>query len=234
MYQTHELARLDDSKPIESGGPIFACDLRGDTEGIMAGQLDGKRIAFLVTDGFEQSELADPRATLEREGATCEVVSPKEQMVQGWSHGNWADEIPVDVPLSSANPDDYDTLVLPGGVINPDALRTNPEALAFVKRFFVSGKPVAAICHGPWTLIDAGVVSGRRMTSWPSLKTDLVNAGAEWIDAEVVVDNGLVTSRKPEDIPAFSAKVIEETLEGLHGEPRRQRAAARSAAGSGW
>jgi protease I len=199
----------------------------------MAGKLDGKKVAIVVMDGFEQVELTDPKAALEREGATCEIISPKEGKVKGWKFVDWGEELPVDVPLAQANADDYDALLLPGGVMNPDKLRVIPEVQRFVKTFFDAGKPVAAICHGPWTLIDAGVIEGRRVTSWPSLRTDLLNAGADWVDAEVVVDQGLVTSRKPDDLPAFDRKMIEEFVEGLHGEGRRKRAAAAAREGAG-
>lgn len=182
----------------------------------MQHELQNKRVAILVTDGFEQVELTEPKAALEQAGATTHVIAPKSGKVKGWQHTDWGDEIPVDVQLSSARPDDYDALLLPGGVMNPDKLRTSQEAVRFVRSFFEAGKPVAAICHGPWTLIEAGVVQGRTMTSWPSLQTDLRNAGAEWVDREVVTDNGLVTSRKPDDIPAFNRKMIEEFAEGRH------------------
>lgn len=200
----------------------------------MAGKLDGKNIAIVVTDGFEQVELTSPREALEGAGATCEIVSPKEGKVKAWNHTEWGDELVVDLPIAQADAGDYDALVLPGGVMNPDKLRVMPEVLKFVKSFFDAGKPVGAICHAPWTLIDAGVVEGRRMTSWPSLRTDLTNAGAEWTDEEVIVDDGLVTSRKPDDLPAFNAKLIEEFAEGLHGEARatRQAADARAAGGA--
>ena len=194
----------------------------------MAKKLDGKRVAIVVTDGFEQVELTSPKEALEREGAFCEIVSPKEGKVKGWKHVEWGDELPVDVPLAQASADDYDALVLPGGVMNPDKLRVLPEMRKLVKSFFDAGKPVAAICHGPWSLIDAGVVEGRKVTSWPTLETDLVNAGAEWVDEEVVVDDGLVTSRKPDDLPAFNAKMIEEFAEGLHGEARTAARASKS------
>jgi len=195
----------------------------------MGKKLEGKKVAIVVADGFEQVELTSPKAALEREGAICDIVSPKEGKVRGWLHVEWGDELPVDVPLAQAKADDYDALVLPGGVMNPDKLRVLPEMRKLVKSFFDAGKPVAAICHGPWSLIDAGVVEGRKMTSWPTLETDLVNAGAEWVDEEVVVDDGLVTSRKPADLPAFNAKIIEEFAEGRHGEARTAaRAPARS------
>jgi protease I len=183
-------------------------------------QLNGKKIAILVADGFEQVELTEPKKALEEAGAQTQIVSPAEGVVSGWNHSDWGDNFPVDVPLESAKPDDYDALLLPGGVMNPDKLRRNPEALKFVRAFFDARKPVAAICHGPWTLIDADVVRGRKMTSYESIQTDLKNAGAEWVDQEVVTDNGLVTSRKPDDIPAFNRKMIEEFAEGRH-EKRR-------------
>jgi protease I len=182
----------------------------------MANQLNGKRIAALVENGFEQVELTGPKSAFEKAGARVDVVSPQAGKVKGWQHTAWGDEITVDRPLQQANPDDYDALLLPGGVMNPDKLRSNAQAVAFVRAFVNAAKPIAAICHGPWTLIEAGGVRGRRMTSWPSLKTDLTNAGATWVDEQVVVDNGLVTSRKPDDIPAFNEKAIEEVAEGKH------------------
>jgi protease I len=186
----------------------------------MTARLDGKKVAFVVTDGFEQVELTEPKAALENEGAVCYVVSPKDGKVKGWKHVEWGDELAVDVPLAVADPAEYDALVLPGGVMNPDKLRVMDDAKRFVRHFFDQAKPVAAICHGPWTLIDAGVIEGRRVTSYPTLRTDLVNAGAEWVDEEVVVDAGLVTSRNPDDIPAFTRKLIEEIEEGRHEERR--------------
>jgi protease I len=185
-------------------------------------RLDGKKVAILVENGFEQVELTEPRKALDRAGATTRIVSPAGKKVKGWQHKEWGDEFPVDETLDSARPEEYDALLLPGGVLNPDKLRMNEKAVAFVRAFFDQGKPVAAICHGPWTLIDAGVARGRRIASWPSLKTDLKNAGAEWVDREVVVDRGLVTSRKPDDIPAFNAKMIEEFGEGAHPEQARR------------
>ncbi len=171
-------------------------------------KLDGLKIAILVTDGFEQVELIEPRKALEAEGANTQIVSPKTGTVRGWKTKDWGDELPVDVGLGSAKPEDFDALLLPGGVMNPDKLRLEPKAIAFVKHFVDTAKPIAAICHGPWTLIDAGGVKGRRMTSWPSLQTDLKNAGANWSDKEVVEDHNLVTSRKPDDIPAFNRAAI--------------------------
>ncbi|OLE51425.1 MAG: protease [Acidobacteria bacterium 13_1_20CM_3_53_8] len=189
----------------------------------MAQKLDGLKVAILVTEGFEQKELTEPRKALDDAGAKTEIVSPKPGEVQGWNHYDKGDKFPVDVQLEEANAADYDALLLPGGVANPDQLRTIPEAVNFVKSFFDASKPIAAICHGPWTLIEAGAVRGRKMTSWPSLKTDLRNAGALWVDEEVIVDDGLVTSRKPDDIPAFNEKMIEEFAEGRH----RTKAAAK-------
>jgi protease I len=182
----------------------------------MSADLQGKRVAMLVADGFEQVELTEPKRALESAGATVSIVSPQPDQVRGWQHTDWGDNFPVDVPLESARAEDFDALVLPGGVMNPDTLRRNEWALQLVRAFYESGKPIAAICHGPWTLIDAGIVSGRRMTSYHSLQTDLKNAGAEWVDEEVVTDMGLVTSRTPDDIPAFNRKVIEEIAEGVH------------------
>jgi protease I len=173
------------------------------------GKLKGLKVAILATDGFEQSELTEPRKALEEAGATTEVVSPKEGKLRGWNHTEWGREVEVDRALQSADPKSYDALVLPGGVMNPDHLRTNQRAVAFVKSFFDFGKPVAAICHGPWTVIESGAAKGHRMTSWPSLKTDLRNAGAEWVDEEVVVDGTLITSRKPDDLPAFNRAMID-------------------------
>jgi protease I len=184
----------------------------------MAGQLNGKKIAALVDNGFEQVELVDPKKAFEAAGAKVEVISPQSGKVKGWQHTKWGDEIAVDTRLEEAKPDQYDGLFLPGGVMNPDRLRMNPKAVQFVRAFVDAQKPIAAICHGPWTLIEAGGVKGRRMTSWPSLQSDLRNAGATWVDEEVVVDRGWVTSRKPDDIPAFSDKAIEEFAEGKHTE----------------
>jgi protease I len=183
-------------------------------------KLNGKRVAILATDGVEQVELTEPREALDAAGAKTQVVSPKKDRIKGWQHDHWGDEIDVDLPLDQANASDFDALVLPGGVMNPDHLRQNPRAVQFVRDFFDAGKPVAAICHGPWMLVEAGVAKGRTITSWPSLQTDLRNAGADWVDREVVVDEGLVSSRKPDDIPAFNAKMIEEFAEGRHDEQR--------------
>ena len=178
--------------------------------------LDGKTVAILVTDGFEQSELEEPRAALDNAGADTVVVSPTANSVKAWNKVGFGDTISVDVKLKEADADDYDALLLPGGVMNPDKLRMLPEAVEFVRAFFEAGKPVAAICHGPQMLIEADVVRGRKLTSYPSIKTDLIYAGAEWIDEKVVVDQGLVTSRKPDDIPDFNKKMIEEFAEGIH------------------
>jgi len=175
----------------------------------MSKQLQGKHVAILATDGFEQLELMEPKASLEKAGAKVDVLSIKEGEIKGWDKTNWGKSVKVDRLVSNAKGEEYDALVLPGGQINPDKLRMDKTAVEFVKRFAESGKPVAAICHGPWTLIEAGVVRGKTMTSWPSLHTDLQNAGASWVDKEVVVDGSLITSRKPEDLPAFSGKLID-------------------------
>ena len=186
--------------------------------------LNGKIIAILVADGFEQVELTGPKKALEQAGAQTHIVSPAKDTVQGWNDFEHADKFHVDVPLEHARADDFDALLLPGGVANPDQLRTIPRALQFVRTFFIAGKSVAAICHGPWTLIDAEVVRGRNVTSWPSLKSDLTNAGAKWLDREVVVDNGLVTSRKPADIPLFNRKMLELFAEARQGITTSARA----------
>ncbi|HVT89313.1 MAG TPA: type 1 glutamine amidotransferase domain-containing protein [Tepidisphaeraceae bacterium] len=183
----------------------------------MSNELSGKKIAILVENGFEQVEMTEPRKALEEAGAGTDLISPQPRSVKGFQHDSPGDEFDVDVPIDVADARDYDGLVLPGGVANPDRLRMNPAAVKFVQAFVEAGKPIAAICHGPWTLIETGVVKGRKMTSWPSLKTDLRNAGADWVDQEVVTDRGLVTSRKPDDIPAFNRQMIEEFREGSHG-----------------
>lgn len=182
----------------------------------MSDSLKNKRVAILATDGVEQVELLEPRKALQDAGAQTEVISPKSGQIKGWNHTEWGQKISVDRELKSADPNQYDALLLPGGVINPDHLRMDPEAVRFVKSFFEAHKPVAAICHGPWMLVEAGVVRGRKLTSWPSLQTDIRNAGGEWTDEQVVTDQGLVTSRKPDDIPAFNKKIIEEFAEGKH------------------
>ncbi|MDB5396442.1 MAG: protease [Rhodospirillales bacterium] len=179
--------------------------------------LKGLKVAILVTDGFEQVELVEPRKALDEAGAETRIVSPKTERVRGWNFTDWDKEFPVDMALDQANPEDFDALLLPGGVINPDALRIQPKAVAFAKAFFDADKPVAAICHGPWTVIETGAARGRRIASWPSLKTDLRNAGAEWVDQEAVVDGNLVSSRKPDDIPAFNRAMID-----LFGQVRGQ------------
>jgi protease I len=174
----------------------------------MAEILRGKKVAILATDGFEQVELTEPRKALDQAGATTEVVSLKSGEIKGWKFKEWGDMVKVDKTLDQARVQDYDALLLPGGVINPDHLRMEPKAVQFVKDFVATGRPVAAICHGPWTLVEAGVVKGKTMTSWPSIKTDLKNAGVNWVDKEVVTDGQFITSRKPEDIPAFSTTLI--------------------------
>ena len=182
----------------------------------MSKQLEGRKIAILATDGFEQLELTEPKKNLEKAGAKVTVLSvaktPKE--IKGWDKTDWGEKVKVDGLVADANPAEFDALVLPGGQINPDKLRMDKDAVSFVKKFAETGKPVAAICHGPWTLIEAGLVKGRKMTSWPSVHTDLKNAGANWVDQEVVVDGQFITSRKPEDIPAFSDKIIELVSKG--------------------
>ena len=178
--------------------------------------LTGKKIAILATEGFEQVELEEPREALQDAGATTHLISPEERRVRAWDEEDWGETFDVDVPLKDAQPGDYDGLLLPGGVLNPDQLRMEPKAIEFIRAFFEQGKPVAAICHGAQVLIEADVVRGRTLTSYPSFRRDLINAGAHWVDQAVVVDNGLVTSRKPDDIPAFNAKMIEEFAEGPH------------------
>lgn len=185
--------------------------------------LNDKKVAILVTDGFEQVELTGPKRALEDAGAQTEVIAPSGDKVRGWKHTEWGDPVRVDLRLANAKPRDFDALLLPGGVMNPDHLRRNPQVQQFVRAFFEAGKPVAAICHGPWTLIDAGVAKGRRMTSYESIQMDLKNAGADWVDQEVVVDRGLVTSRKPDDIPAFNRKMIEVSAEGTHHRVEEER-----------
>jgi protease I len=183
----------------------------------MAEQLAGRRVAALVAKGFEQVELLEPREALKAAGAIVHVVSPEAHKVLGWNHTNWGDEIAVDRSLDEARADDYDALLLPGGVMNPDRLRMNPKTVQFVRQFFDDGKPIAVICHGAWTLVEADVVGGLTMTSYPSLRTDLQNAGAAWVDRDVVVDRGIVSSRRPADLPAFISKMIEEFAAGRHG-----------------
>lgn len=180
------------------------------------GKLSGKTVAILTENGFEEIELTSPKKALEDAGATVHIVSPQKEKVKGWDHDHWSIELPVDVHISKAKFDDYDGLVLPGGVLNPDQLRKDKESVEFAQQFLESGKPLAAICHGPQLLIETRALEGREMTSYPSIKTDLVNAGVNWHDKEVVVDNGLVTSRSPEDLDAFNRKMIEEIAEGVH------------------
>ncbi|TXK76820.1 type 1 glutamine amidotransferase domain-containing protein [Mesonia sp. K4-1] len=175
-----------------------------------------KRIAILATDGFEESELKSPKEAMENEGFEVDIVSLKSGSIKAWDEGNWSKEYKVDKTLDSVSANEYNALVLPGGVINPDKLRIEEDAITFIKDFFKQSKPVASICHGPWSLINAEVVKGRTMTSYPSIKKDLINAGANWEDKEVVVDEGLVTSRNPDDLPAFNSKLIEEIKEGKH------------------
>jgi protease I len=182
----------------------------------MAKELSRKKVAILAADGFEQVELTKPKKALDDAGAKTTVVSIKSGKIQGMNHADKGDSVAVDETLANAKPQDFDALMIPGGLMNPDSLRSTEEALEFVRHFFKEGKPVAAICHAPWVLIDAGVVRGRTLTSWPAIKTDVRNAGGNWVDEEVVVDNGLVTSRKPDDIPAFNEKMIEEFAEGKH------------------
>ena len=182
----------------------------------MAGKLDGKKVAILVADGFEQVEMTKPREALNEAGAETKMVSLKSGKIQGMHHADKGDKFDVDLTLDEARPEEFDALMIPGGLFNPDAVRSNEDALEFARHFFDEGKPVAAICHGPQVLISAGLVRGRTMTSWPAIKADMRNAGANWINEEVVVDNGLVTSREPDDIPAFNKKMIEEFSEGRH------------------
>ncbi|MCE3267383.1 MAG: type 1 glutamine amidotransferase [Solirubrobacterales bacterium] len=189
----------------------------------MAGELQGKKIAFLVAnEGIEQVELVEPRRALEAAGAETVLIAPEAGVAQAFNHLDKADQFDVDVTAADASADEYDGLVLPGGVANPDKLRMEPAAVQFVRAFFEAGKPVGAICHAPWALIEAGVINGRKVTSFPSLQTDIRNAGGEWVDEQVVTDSGLVTSRKPDDIPAFNSKLVEEFAEGVH-EGQREK-----------
>ena len=187
-------------------------------------RLEGKKVAILVANGFEQVELTEPKKALEEAGAITEIVSPADGEVQGWNHDEKAESFSVDMPLSQARSDDYDALLLPGGVRNPDQLRMLTRAVEFVDGFIATGKPIAAICHAPWTLIETGAIRGKTMTSWPSLKMDLMNAGAHWVDREVVVDSGLISSRKPDDIPAFNEKMIQEFATKTRTASMRRRA----------
>ena len=184
----------------------------------MADKLQGKRVAFLATDMVEQVELTEPWKAVQDEGASPELVSLEEGEIQGFNHYDRADTFTVDRTVEEASADDYDALVIPGGVGNPDAMRMNENAVEFTRQFFEQGKPVGVICHGPWMLVEAAVVRGRTVTSWPSLRTDILNAGGEWVDEQVVVHNGLVTSRKPDDLPAFNEKIVEEFAEGRHAK----------------
>jgi protease I len=193
----------------------------------MANQLEGKRIAFLMAnEGVEQIELTEPRKAVEEAGAEVDLIAPEKEQIQAVNHLDKADSFEVDKTTSEARADDYDGVVLPGGVANPDTLRTDKDAVRFLREFFAAGKPVGAICHAPWMLVEADVVDGRKVTSYPSLQTDIRNAGGNWVDEEVVVDSGLVTSRRPDDIPAFNSKIIEEFAEGIHEEQREKARAA--------
>ncbi len=182
----------------------------------MARDIKGKKVAILTENGFEEIELTSPKKVLEDAGAIVHIVSPQKEKVKAWDHDHWSIELPVDVNLSDANPEDYDALLIPGGVINPDKMRINKDCIAFAQHFLEQGKPLAAICHAPQLLIETGMISTRKLTSYVSIKTDLINAGAHWEDKEVVVDNGLVTSRSPEDLEAFNKKMVEEISEGRH------------------
>jgi protease I len=193
----------------------------------MANELNGKRIAFLMAnEGVEQVELTEPRKAVEEAGAEVDVIAPNADRIQGVNHREKADTFEVDKTTSEARADDYDGVVLPGGVANPDKLRMDKDAVRFLREFFAAGKPVGAICHAPWMLVEADVADGRRITSYPSLQTDIRNAGGKWVDEEVVVDSGLVTSRRPADIPAFNSKIVEEFAEGIHDEQRKKAQAA--------
>jgi protease I len=188
---------------------------------IVMATLTGKKVAILTENGFEEVELTSPKKALEDAGAEVEIVSPQKEKVKAWSHDHWSIEIPVDVNVKDADPNEYDALMVPGGVFNPDKMRMNENCVRFAQHFLEAGKPVAAICHGPQLLIETGLIDGRNMTSYASIKTDLINAGASWIDREVVVDNGLVTSRSPQDLDAFNKKMIEEIKEGKHSPVTR-------------
>ena len=179
-------------------------------------RVSGKKVAILTENGFEEIELTSPKRAMENEGIVVDIVSPQRDTVKAWVHDHWSIELPVDVNLSDADPEDYDAIMIPGGVINPDLMRINKDCVAFAKSFLEAGKPVAAICHGPQLLIETGLLEGRKITSWPSIKTDIKNAGANWKDKEVVVDRGLVTSRSPKDLDAFNKKLLEEIGEGIH------------------
>jgi protease I len=189
----------------------------------MATDLKNKHVAILTENGFEEVELTSPMNALEQVGATVHIISPQKDKVKAWNHDHWTIELTVDKNLDEVDPENYDMLVLPGGVLNPDKLRLNKDAVSFVRHFLEEGKPLAAICHGPQTLIETGMLDGRTMTSYPSVKTDLINAGVNWVDKEVVVDNGLVTSRSPEDLEAFNEKIIEELGEGQHAGAQQEQ-----------
>jgi len=178
--------------------------------------LEGKKVAIITESGFEEVELTSPKKALEQAGATVHIVSPQKEKVKAWDHDHWSIELPVDVNISEADPDNYDALMIPGGVINPDKMRLNKDCVEFAKAFLEEHKPVGAICHGPQLLIETGMINGKTMTSYYSIKTDLENAGVSWEDKEVIVDNGLVTSRSPKDLEAFNRKLIEEVQEGVH------------------
>ena len=182
----------------------------------MARTIEGKKVAILTENGFEEIELTSPKRALEEAGAIVHIISPQKEKVLAWAHDHWSIDLPVDVQIKDARPEDYDALVLPGGVLNPDKTRINKDCIAFAQHFLEQGKPLAAICHGPQLLIETGMLTGREMTSYPAIKTDLINAGAIWVDKEVVVDNGLVTSRSPKDLEAFNKKMLEEIGEGRH------------------
>src|SRR3954471_20379073 len=190
-------------------------------EAVMANELQGMKIAFLAADGVEQVELTEPWKAVERAGGTPELISLEDGEIQGVNHLEMGDTFPVDKVVADADPDDYAAIVQPGGVANPDFLRADPDAVKFFNAFFDAGKPAGVICHGPWMLVEADVARGRTVTSWPSVKTDLKNAGATWVDEECVVDQGLVTSRKPDDLPAFCSKIVEEFSEGIHEGQRK-------------
>jgi len=193
----------------------------------MADELQGKRIAFLVAnEGVEQVEFTEPRKAVEEAGAEVDVIAPESDQIQAFNHLDEADTFDVDKTVSEARVEDYDGVVLPGGVANPDALRMDKDAVRFLREFFEAGKPAGVICHAPWMLVEADLVDGRQVTSWPSLQTDIRNAGGDWVDEEVVVDSGLVTSRKPDDLPAFCSKIVEEFAEGVHEEQREKARAA--------
>jgi protease I len=196
----------------------------------MDAKLQGKKIAIVATDGFEQVELTEPKKALEEAGATVHVISPKSGQIKGWKFTDWGENTKVDRTLDEAKPTEYDGLVLPGGQINPDKLRIEPKAVAFVTDFFNSGKPIGAICHGPWMLVEAGVLKKRTLTSWPSIRTDIRNAGGHWVDEEVVTDENLTTSRKPDDLPAFNQRLIREFSQGKPSQKYAQEKQAVRAA----